>query len=840
MPVFQTGLGINVIKDCAYLYDTFNVQLVNQGTEFIDYGDGVIVYGLWRDSLYSCVNTPTGDFVFEWQDAGGVWHDLCRWTAGQYSGYVYSWCTITNGAGWPLRVKFAGLTINFTIINYVVTCNQPVKVVDKDSDAGIGGVVVAARPSIGTIKKCTTNSIGKCTITGLTEGDPYNIYIDTIPAGYECEYTVDCEELGVVACVTERLFRLKDITPVTCDQPFIVKEEGTGVVILGATITCGGNYCYTGVDGKCTIENLNRDQYYTPAAAHPSYDPPTTPPSSFKACTTIRTLYLKPIAPPTCEYTGYAVNAKIDHDDVPTSASAGSTVTAKIKVDGDCYTPGRTTRGRVKFTVTGMTPVYSDIFTYDCYGETDWITVTFEMPNNNVTLIAEIQRCNSTGNWENAGPDYRKDYPITVAAHEGPYGEILAGYPKIDSDSCTDICGENNLCIADEGERPSFVVKYKNVGDEEGYFRAWLIAFNGYTIAAPNPPEGDGKVLDEEFHVLPTSFKLAAGEEREVTLTPKILNGSMPAEDWSLAIQIAQISSLGIFKEWHGIKPFLVCYEHISTDGYSIEWTEDLPTELATGETYTFKGKLKNNQGRTISNQTIKICEDDVFFDDEIAIGITDADGNFAIPWIVREVESLVGGDQAEFYACYRCEQANEVRSGIKTTIIIITTPFLILDAIPKTLYAGEEYTFTGELTQNGVAIANAQIRIYDKDLIWGDLIGEGVTDENGEFSIYWLIEELEIYGDLEIYAEHLQSGTKSALQKITISKRDDITKLLLYSGVAIGLYVGGGIVGGIGEDVKGVPMKPIGTGLKLIAILPGGMAIYEGYKIVKEKIEFL
>jgi len=161
----------------------------------------------------------------------------------------------------------------------------------------------------------------------------------------------------------------------------------------------------------------------------------------------------------------------------------------------------------------------------------------------------------------------------------------------------------------------------------------------------------------------------------------------------------------------------------------------------------------------------------------------------------------------------------------------------LILDEIPKTLYVGEEYVFTGELSQSGVAVANAQIRIYDKDLLWGDLIAEGMTDENGEFSITWLIEDLDVYGDLEIYAEHLQSGTKSSIQKITISKRYDTTKLLLYSGVAIGLYVGGGIVGGIGEDVKGVPMKPIGTGLKLVALLPGGLAIYEGYKIVKEKI---
>ena len=173
-------------------------------------------------------------------------------------------------------------------------CSQDVKVQDKDSGAGINGVRVAARSSIGTIKKCTTVAGGRCTITGLIEGDSYDIYVDTIPSGYECEYyAADCEERGVIACDTERLFMLKSTIPILCDQPFIVKIEGTNTVIPGATVSCGGIVCTTLADGKCKIEDLNRDQDYTPAASHPSYDPPTTPPSSFKACTTIRTLYLK-------------------------------------------------------------------------------------------------------------------------------------------------------------------------------------------------------------------------------------------------------------------------------------------------------------------------------------------------------------------------------------------------------------------------------------------------------------------------------------------------------------------------------------------------------------------
>lgn len=168
----------------------------------------------------------------------------------------------------------------------------------------------------------------------------------------------------------------------------------------------------------------------------------------------------------------------------------------------------------------------------------------------------------------------------------------------------------------------------------------------------------------------------------------------------------------------------------------------------------------------------------------------------------------------------------------------------LILDGIPKTLYVDEEFTFIGELSQNGVAVANAQIRIFDKDLLWGDFIAEGVTDANGEFSIPWLIENLDVYGDLEIYAEHPQSGTKSVVQKITISKEKvaDTKKLLIYGGLAVGLYAGGTIIGGIGESgakVKGMNLKPIGTGMKVISIIPAGLAVYEGYKIAQEKLPF-
>ncbi|GAH86177.1 unnamed protein product, partial [marine sediment metagenome] len=158
-----------------------------------------------------------------------------------------------------------------------------------------------------------------------------------------------------------------------------------------------------------------------------------------------------------CEYTGHAINAKIDHWNVPDNATEGETVTGWVKVDGDCYTPGQTTRGRVKFTVNGGTPAYSTVFTFDCFGETGEMPFSFVMPDYDVTLTAEIERCNEYGEWENAGPKYKKELPITLRIAECEYtghainakidhwnvpdnateGETVTGWVKVDGDCYT-------------------------------------------------------------------------------------------------------------------------------------------------------------------------------------------------------------------------------------------------------------------------------------------------------------------------------------------------------------------------------------------------------------------
>jgi len=144
-------------------------------------------------------------------------------------------------------------------------CDQLVKVANKDTGAGIANVTVAARPTVGTIIRRTTDMWGKCTFN-LIEGDDYKLVVETYPEGYECQYTVDCEE-DITACETERTFRLKGTAPLPCNQPVKVIDKDTGAGMEAITVAAWQNGarvkdCVTGSDGKCAILSLNRNQMY--------------------------------------------------------------------------------------------------------------------------------------------------------------------------------------------------------------------------------------------------------------------------------------------------------------------------------------------------------------------------------------------------------------------------------------------------------------------------------------------------------------------------------------------------------------------------------------------------
>lgn len=158
----------------------------------------------------------------------------------------------------------------------------------------------------------------------------------------------------------------------------------------------------------------------------------------------------------------------------------------------------------------------------------------------------------------------------------------------------------------------------------------------------------------------------------------------------------------------------------------------------------------------------------------------------------------------------------------------------LILDEIPSPLIIGEEHTFTGELTKDAVAVPDAPVRIMEKDLIWGDFIAEGTTNANGEFSISWIVEDVEV-GKAEIYAHHPASDTKSGIQKVEIKKEWEVKKIVAYGAAAVGMYTGGSII-----ETVSPKLKAAGTGLRIGTIIPAALCGLETYKLIKEKLPFI
>lgn len=568
---------------------------------------------------------------------------------------------------------FTGCTsrITLSLKKKEVICNQPFKVEDTDGNIITKNCYIVVREGAAWRGECPTGSDGLCTVSGLIKGKYLKACIEQIPGGYEA-IPESCQNF--TACTTMRTLKLK-------------KTPSTGILRVTSTPVQGADIYISDIKQpyKTNQDFTLEAGYYNVKAMLEGYKEPAMQGVTVVAGETKTLSFtLVPVAV-ACEYTGYASDAKIDHDDVPSSAPEGNEVTGSVSVD--CIEVGET-RYRVKFVLDGGSPAYSDSFLLGYVGEMD-VLFTFTMPDHDVTVVAEVERCNASGEW---GPcehtDHIKTYTVTLALYEGPYGAIAEGYPKISNESCLDTCENENPCTADEGERPDFEVEYKNAGNEDGYFQAFLIGYNGIGIDAPDAPEGEGKVFDSEFHVLPTSFKLGPGESRTVTLTPKLLCGSMPDTNWDLGIKIARITSLGFFEEWNDTKSFKVCYKQV-VDHYSLA-LNDLPDELHTGDKITFSGKLSHDAGGVVNNKLIEIMEKDIDPDDFIAKGTTNPDGSFAIPWTVKKVGGWLEGKTAELYARFKFD-SKEVTSNTERVAIVgpSLTKALVYGGIAVAAFAG-------------------------------------------------------------------------------------------------------------------------------------------------------
>ena len=81
-------------------------------------------------------------------------------------------------------------------------------------------------------------------------------------------------------------------------------------------------------------------------------------------------------------------------------------------------------------------------------------------------------------------------------------------------------------------------------------------------------------------------------------------------------------------------------------------------------------------------------------------------------------------------------------------------TPFITLDTIPNSAYVGDMVTLTGTLHLGGSSPKGAVVYIMDEDQFGvDDLLASAYVDSDGRFTAYWIAEDIDPTGNIEVYA---------------------------------------------------------------------------------------
>lgn len=105
------------------------------------------------------------------------------------------------------------------------------------------------------------------------------------------------------------------------------------------------------------------------------------------------------------------------------------------------------------------------------------------------------------------------------------------------------------------------------------------------------------------------------------------------------------------------------------------------------------------------------------------------------------------------------------IRMGPTPTTITMELP-------PARVRTGERMVFTGHLveTESGRPLADAVVRLYERDIGKDDLLVEGVADAEGNYSIEWAAKKVDFFDDAaEVYVkfegdeDHRASSTKQS-----------------------------------------------------------------------------
>ncbi len=204
------------------------------------------------------------------------------------------------------------------------------------------------------------------------------------------------------------------------------------------------------------------------------------------------------------------------------------------------------------------------------------------------------------------------------------------------------------------------------------------------------------------------------------------------------------------------------------------------PYKITAGDMITFSGKLTTASGKAISGETIYIKDDDKWgLDDLIATTGTGSNGKFSVTVVAKDWDKW--SEATEIYAEFNgnnnyqksrsgtyemyVEEANPSAVKQFTALASDSQKYLptniYLNKIPSSVYTDQTVTFTGKLTSNGSPLAYHYVKIMEDDPFKPDqLIVNGRTDSNGQFSIVWDVTGGYVETDFDVYASFDNDGT--------------------------------------------------------------------------------